>query len=505
MAAASYQTEKGAYTVSVTNVTNIDDDFEAGIGTSGEVDVDGSVRGEIESQGDRDWFAVDLTAGATYQIDLKGAYTGDGSLLDPYLAGVYNSGGSRIYDMGQAITDDDGGEGANSRVEFTPTANGTYYVAAGAYGSNTGVYTLSVTEEEVPVDDHSATRRTTGEVIVDGSVRGEIETGYDRDWFEVELDADKIYRIDLKGSRTGAGTLEDPYLRGVYDANGVLIARTTNDDGGAGGDSRVFFRADDGGTYYVSASGYGSGEGAYTLSVTEVPDDFAADTGTSGAVVVGGSATGETEVGYDRDWFEVELDAGRTYEIDLEGYYTRDGTLRDPYLHGVYDANGNRLAGTTNDDGGAGRNSRVEFTAGEDTTYYVAAGADGGRRGTYKLSVTEVPDDFAAATQTTGAVAVGGSATGEIDYERDRDWFEVELDAGKTYRIDLKGSRTGDGTLSDPFLRGVYDEDGVRIAGTGNNNGGAGRNSRVEFTPTATDTYYVAAGALGEIRKAPTR
>ena len=109
-----------------------------------------------------------------------------------------------------------------------------------------------------------------------------------------------------------------------------------------------------------------------------VPDDFAADTGTSGAVVVGGSATGETEVGYDRDWFEVELDAGRTYEIDLEGYYTGDGTLRDPYLHGVYDANGNRLAGTTNDDGGAGRNSRVEFTAGfhgGHGTYYVAAGA----------------------------------------------------------------------------------------------------------------------------------
>ena len=119
-----------------------------------------------------------------------------------------------------------------------------------------------------------------------------------------------------------------------------------------------------------------------------MPDDFTSNTSTTGAVVVGGSATGETEVGYDRDWFEVELGAGRTYEIDLEGYYTGDGTLRDPYLHGVYDANGNRLAGTTDDDGGTDRNSRVEFRAEENVTYYVAAGAWREREGAYTLSVT---------------------------------------------------------------------------------------------------------------------
>ena len=37
-------------------------------------------------------------------------------------------------------------------------------------------------------------------------------------------EADTIYRIDLEGSPTGAGTLEDPYLYGIHDADGYLIA-----------------------------------------------------------------------------------------------------------------------------------------------------------------------------------------------------------------------------------------------------------------------------------------
>ena len=76
-------------------------------------------------------------------------------------------------------------------------------------------------------------------------------------------------------------------------------------------------------------------------------------------------------------------------------------------------------------------------------------------------SVSE-PDgeDFYDDIFTDGRVAVGDSVTGNIDTSGDRDWFAVELEAGRTYRFDLKGSHTGDGTLSDPSLHGIYDEDG---------------------------------------------
>ena len=347
-------------------------------------------------------------------------------------------------------------------------------------------------------DDFPAGTGTTGTVEVGGSATGEIATGDDEDWFAVTLDAGKTYRIDLKGSPTGDGTLRDPYLRGVHDADGNLLAGTTDDDGGAGVNSRVYFTAGADATYYVAAGADRDGEGTYTLSVTDVadlPDDFPAGTGTTGTVEVGGSATGEIDYARDRDWFAVTLDAGKTYQIDLKGSSTGDGTLYDPYLRGVHDADGDLLAGTTDDEGGVGVNSRVHFTAGADATYYVAAGAHRDGEGTYTLSVMEVPDDFLAGTGTTGTVAVGGSATGEIDYANDRDWFAVTLVAGKTYRIDLEGSPTGDGTLSDPYLHGVHDADGDLLAGTTDDDGGAGVNSRVHFTAGADATYYVAAGA----------
>ena len=127
-----------------------------------------------------------------------------------------------------------------------------------------------------------------------------------------------------------------------------------------------------------------------------MPDDYTNNTSTTGAVEVGGSATGDIETRGDRDWFAVTLGAGTTYRIDLEGSETGAGALRDPYLRGAHDADGNLLAATTDDDDGAGYNSRVYFTAEEDATYYVAAGDYGNWRGTYTLSVADVTDDFEA-------------------------------------------------------------------------------------------------------------
>ena len=505
VAAGSYETYRGTYTLSVMDVTDgVPDDFEDGTGTSGSVEVGGSAMGVIdgiEAGGDRDWFAVELKAGRLYQIDLEGRHTGAGTVREPYLFGVHDANGNYIANT----TDQGSGEGANSRVFFTPQEDGTYYVAARAFGDGEGTYTLSVTDAtDSGLDDFTADTGTSGTVAMDGSATGEIDYAHDRDWFAVELEAGRIYRIDLKGSEAGDGTLENPYLRGIFDANGNFIAGTANDNIGWNYNSRVYFTAEEAGVYYVAASDSYNGRGTYTLSIedvtVDVPDDFEAGTGTSGAVAVGGSATGEIENFGDRDWFAVTLEAGTTYRIDLKGSWTRDGTLGDPYLYGLHDEDGVRLAGTTNDDAAWSRNSRVYFNAEEAGAYYVAAGAyylaagaDG--QGTYRLSVSEVEDDFVSGTGTSGSVEVGGSATGKINYGSDRDWFAVELEAGKSYRIDLEGWKTRAGTLGNPYLYGLHDEDGNRLAGTTNDDGGVVWNSRVRFTAAATATYYVAAGA----------
>ena len=424
--------------------------------------------------------------------------TGAGTLRDPYLRGVHDGDGDLIG----GTTDNNSGADKNSRVFFTAPEDTTYYVAAGSRNTyEVGTYTLSVTEI---VDDYAADTATTGTVLVGGTATGEINYPGDRDWIAVILEAGKIYRIDLEGWDAGAGTLRDPYLRGVHDGDGDLIGGTTDNNGGAGKNSRVFFTAADADadtTYYVSAGASGFSEGTYTLSVTEMVDDYAADTDTTGTVLVGDTATGEINSPGDRDWIAVILEAGKVYRIDLEGLDTGAGTLGDPYLRGVHDGDGDLIGGTTNDNSGAGKNSRVFFTAPEDTTYYVAAGSRNTYEvGTYTLSVTEIVDDYAADTATTGTVLVGGTATGEINYPGDRDWIAVILEAGKIYRIDLEGLDAGAGTLHDPYLRGVHDGDGALIGGTTDNNRGAGRNSRVLFTAADADadtTYYVSAGASG--------
>ena len=105
-------------------------------------------------------------------------------------------------------------------------------------------------------------------------------------------------------------------------------------------------------------------------------------------------------------------------------------------------------------------------------------------------------EDFAANISTAGRIAVGDTATGNIGRcTGDRDGFAVELVAGRTYIIDLRGSPTGDGTLNDPYLRGIKGPDGSRIAGVSNDDGGEGYNSQLNFTPTESGTHYIIAGA----------
>ena len=65
----------------------------------------------------------------------------------------------------------------------------------------------------------------------------------------------------------------------------------------------------------------------------------------------------------------------------------------------------------------------------------------------------DLPAGLPHGPSTPGRVVVdGGPVTGEIEYDpdyvSDRDWFAVELEGGKHYRIDLEGSNTLHGRIS---------------------------------------------------------
>ena len=119
---------------------------------------------------------------------------------------------------------------------------------------------------------------------------------------------------------------------------------------------------------------------------------------------------------------------------------------------------------------------------------------------------------------TTVEVTVGDTVAGEIEEAFEVDWFKVRLLASETYQIDMRGKWGGEwarvdgeivwvaaGTLHDPKLLGVFDEDNVLVPGTdeeisGDDRGdySEGLNSRItSFSPPADGYYYIAAAAEG--------
>ena len=239
------------------------DDFAGSTATIGSINVGGIATGDIEAVGDTDWFRISLVAGHTYTFNLSGAATGQGTLPDPFLRLRDSVGTSLAFN-------DDNGTNLNSRVSFTATTGGTYYLSTGsATTTGIGTYTLSAADVTPPsTDDFAGSTATLGTVAVGGSRTGNIETVGDTDWFRISLVAGHTYTFNLSGAATGQGTLPDPFLR-LRDSVGTSLA--FNDDNGTNLNSRVSFTATTGGTYYLSTgSATTTGIGTYTLSAADV-------------------------------------------------------------------------------------------------------------------------------------------------------------------------------------------------------------------------------------------
>ena len=117
-------------------------------------------------------------------------------------------------------------------------------------------------------------------------------------------------------------------------------------------------------------------------------------------------------------------------------------------------------------------------------------------------SVSEGAVDLPATTATTGEVEVGGSVMGNIGDDFDTDWFGVELKAGRTYRVDMKGAiLVAPGILQDrkltlrlPQINAIYDADGDFLFNTfSRDESSAHHLFRVTFHVHADGTYYIAA------------
>ena len=134
-------------------------DAPEGRGTPYEIAVGDSFRGTIGTAYDQDWIRIVIPAGQTVRINLDG--TGAGALTDPYL---------RLYDAnGQMIArDDDSGPGWNSMLEYYTPTGGVFYIAAEAYSSGTGAYTISTTNLRTVLPTQPYTMTEIADQLTDG-------------------------------------------------------------------------------------------------------------------------------------------------------------------------------------------------------------------------------------------------------------------------------------------------------------------------------------------------
>src|SRR4051812_11341162 len=208
----------------------------------------GSVDGTVRSAGDNESFPVSLTANQHYIFDAHGV-----GLSDPTLALHNGTDGATL------VFDDDTGPGLDSRIEYTPTTSGTYYLDVQGYSTHTGTFSLSGRIDDVP-DDIYTTHNVASNGWVWGTINPPSEHGSpaDHDYYGISLTQGQHYTFDVYGEN-GLG---DPTL-GLHAASGAVVAY--NDDFGGTFDSHIDYTAQQSGTFYLDVGAFGTHTGSYLL------------------------------------------------------------------------------------------------------------------------------------------------------------------------------------------------------------------------------------------------
>ena len=338
-----------------------------GFATASVIEIDGTIQAHsFHIPGDVDWVQFEAIAGVEYIIETSNLRGDADTILRLYEA-----------DGTTPITSNDDNIGFESRIEWTASGSGTYYVAVDEYysqgGPNVG-YDLAVVGQVgqngdlyEPDNDPSLAEM----IVVDGQAQNHtFHVSGDEDWIRFDATAGTDYIIETYNLLGGADT-----VMSLYDADGLWL--TEDDDGGSGRASKILWTASADAVYYLRiieyAAGFGDSEFGYDVAVRQDLADAAADAyeeddSAAQASSILANDTPQTHTFHtpgDEDWLQFEAASGVTYVIETTNLRGDADTVL--YLFGA--------DGVTeldsNDDGGEGYASLLEWTATADTTYYI--------------------------------------------------------------------------------------------------------------------------------------
>ena len=416
--------------------------------------------GDIERDGDRDFFFFSAERGREYRIE---TYLGSNSDTVLVLYGP---------DGGYLVEDDDSGDSGASRLEWVAPSSDTYYIEVSGFESTPGTYQLSLSDLGAqPPDDHGddrsgATRIRDGEFL-----DGDIELDGDRDFFSFSAERGREYRIE---THLGFDT-----VLVLYGPDGDYLVE--DDDSGDSGASRLEWVAPSSDTYYIEVSGFESTTGTYQLSLSvlgaQPPDDHGDDRSGATRIRDGEFLDGDIERDGDRDFFFFSAERGREYR--LETHLGVDTVLL------LYGPDGDYLV--EDDDSGEGGASLLEWVAPSSDTYYIEVSGFSGMLGTYQLSLSALgaqpPDDHGDDRSGATRIRDGEFLSGDIELDGDRDFFFFSAERGREYRIETHLGSNGDTVLV------LYGPDGGYLV-EDDDSGDSGA-SLLEWVAPSSDTYYI--------------
>ena len=343
------------------------------------VTIPSNTSGRLESDGDEDYFRIEVGQSGSLQLETTGS-------TDTY---------GLLYDSGGGVVDasDDEGNGRNFRISQSSVSPGTYYLKVrGYHPSITGRYGLSVTGTaragssitrrpdlvvEAPRTYNAAPAAGASFVISatvlnrgDAAAQATTLRYYRSSNATINASDTSVGTDPVSALAAGRSSLESvsvtaPTQPGTYyygacvePVNGETAHRNNCSTG-----VEVVVTGSGGG-----GNGNGNGNG----------DDHGDTRSTATVVTIPSTTAGRLDSG-DEDYFRIDVGQGGILRLETTGSIDTYGEL--------FDGNGSSIE--TNDDNGSGRNFRIETGILDVGTYYLKVrGFAASSIGNYSLSVT---------------------------------------------------------------------------------------------------------------------
>lgn len=294
----------------------------------------------------------------------------------------------------EAMNDDGGGDGTNSRLVFIPTAPGPYTVQLMGLAGGTGPFTIGMERFTVRPLPAAGVPLAIDAQPVQGALSPEgpfAESGQSVDHYSVTLAEGQTVRIRMNTMTANI----DPVLELGTGTPSAFESMAYDDDGGPEVNSRLDFTAPSAGNYLIRARALGQGQtGSYEISAGPVveypmPEPRPLTIGTRvGGVFREGEKPWDPDLDLVEHLYSFEAAAGSRYLVVVDGI-GEGGSTMDAVV---------RVRGTgrdedwqLDDDSGGDLDPRLEYqvvTSGRQT---VAVSALAAGLGHYLVTVSPLP------------------------------------------------------------------------------------------------------------------